>query len=75
MGKQWETTPVKNFPQKITMERIFILHSNHRHSESNMALEEEEEEEEVDYNRNTNFYVKYINICGYIINIFRLDLN
>ena len=24
-GRQWETTPVKNFPRKITMERILFI--------------------------------------------------
>ena len=32
---------VKNFPRKITMERIPTLHSNRRRSESSMTLEEE----------------------------------
>ena len=33
-GRQWETTPVDNFPRKITMKNIIRW-------ESSMALEEE----------------------------------
>ena len=33
--RQWETTPVKNFPRKITVERILSR------SESSIALEED----------------------------------
>ena len=39
-GATLRTTPVKNFPKKITMEMI-LIHSNHRRLESRMALEEE----------------------------------